>query len=470
MSDTKKNIRDALQADFQSVLSALSSASAMKYDRTLADFRRFLLSHNLSADTLTGGDIYDYAVESLWRGQSPATVIQRLNILNSIFRRRTASAQSPIAEPREMARLIGEPSFELPPLLKTPVYERCLTTLRTIAADGGATAIGADLLLYSVLNPSLAPDKLILLTKSDIAGSKGLSRQILRRNAASRRKYVFDLRQSYRTPRQIAAAVIESLRGDFGHLAPGGDISLARLAGSLRAAIAMRCGATASRAEAELTAGAPYTLPPRPADMSPRTGEPRPEGEIEQLLTQGQTGWYVLRMRRGVSFDELQQRIVARIHPSPELFYPVETVRKKLRGRNILVEQPFISQTVFVRTRREDLLPLMREIGDLAWCVRLSREADAAPAVVPRREMTRFQQAIGIFTPDTELYLPGTLKARPGEKVILIQAGYTDRHAIIEDVVRSDSGTVLFRVRLNTDFGYEWRATVDSRQTHPLAR
>lgn len=409
----------------------------MKYDRALADFRRFLLSHNLSADTLTGGDIYDYAVESLWRGQSPATVIQRLNILNSIFRR-PASAQAPVPGPREMARLIGEPSFELPPLLKTAVYERCLTTLRTIASDGNATTSGADLLLYAVLNPGIPPEKLILLTKSDIGESKGLSRQILRRNAASRRKYIFDLRQSYRTLRQIAADLTESLRGDFGHLATGGDISLSHLAGSLRAA------------------------------MSPRTGDPRPEGEIEQLLTQGQTGWYVLRMRRGVSFDELQQRIVARIHPSPELFYPIETVRKKLRGRNILVEQPFISQTVFIRTRREDLLPLMREIGDLAWCVRLSREADAAPAVVPRREMTRFQQAIGIFTPDTELYLPGTLKARPGEKVILIEAGYTDRPATIEDVVPGDSGTVLFRVRLTTDFGYEWRATVDSRQTHPL--
>lgn len=157
----------------------------MKYDRALADFRRFLLSHNLSADTLTGGDIYDYAVESLWRGQSPATVIQRLNILNSIFRRRPASAQAPVPGPREMARLIGEPSFELPPLLKTAVYERCLTMLRTIASDGNATTSGADFLLYAVLNPGIHPEKLILLTKSDIGESKGLSRQILRRNAAS---------------------------------------------------------------------------------------------------------------------------------------------------------------------------------------------------------------------------------------------------------------------------------------------
>ena len=78
--------------------------------------------------------------------------------------------------------------------------------------------------------------------------------------------------------------------------------------------------------------------------------------------------------------------------------------------------------------------------------------------------MQRFQSAIGIFTADSELHPLGSLKPKPGEKVILIQAGYSNREAQVEEVMESDCGTVLFRVKLTTDYGYEGRATIDSRQ------
>lgn len=79
--------------------------------------------------------------------------------------------------------------------------------------------------------------------------------------------------------------------------------------------------------------------------------------------------------------------------------------------------------------------------------------------------MQRFQSAIGHFTADTELYPLGTLIPKPGEKVILIHTDYEGRQAEVEEIVESREDTAIIRVKLTTDFGYEWRINIDARQT-----
>lgn len=322
-----------------------------------------------------------------------------------------------------------------------------------------------DILLFSILNGVKPLDEIIQLTKDNLGNYNGISRTIIDRNIDSRRKFVFDLRQSYQTPRKIVAAISEKLGTVFNYVTGNGHFTFESLASSLWAALAMRCGATASAVLESLNQPAVYAIPRFSVTQNNRANNPASwQPGIEALLTHELPKWYVMRMRRGVRFEELRKEINDRIRPIPELFYPVEIIKKQLRGKTTAVEQPYISQTVFFKSYPEDILPMFAQIGDKAWCLRLSNNTGSPYAAIPQAEMQRFQSAIGVFTADSELHPLGSLKPKPGEKVILIQAGYSNREARVEEVMESDCGTVLFRVKLTTDYGYEWRATIDSRQ------
>ena len=47
---------------------------------------------------------------------------------------------------------------------------------------------------------------------------------------------------------------------------------------------------------------------------------------------------------------------------------------------------------------------------------------------------------------------------------MVIKAGYNNRRGEVEDVINTESGSVIFRVKLSTDQGYEWRIDLDERQ------
>lgn len=467
MSDNKIHTHSEILAIFQSRISELSAETAIKYRRTLSEFDCFLAAHKLSLATLTESSISDWAVELMRQGLSRATVVQRLNILSSLFK--TPSLSTVIGNsivPREIARELESERFILPPLLSAAVFDRCLTLLREFVRNNNPHNIYGDILLFSILNGVKPLDEIIYITKDDLGDYRGISRAIIDRNIDSRRKFVFDLKQSYQTPRKIVAAISEKL-GTVFNCVSGGDnhLTFESLASSLWAALAMRCGATASAILENLDHSAVYAIPCFSVTQNNRENNPASwEPDIEALLTHELPKWYVMRMRRGVRFEELRKEINDRIRPIPELFYPVEIIKRQLRGKTTAVEQPYISQTVFFKSYPENVLPMFAQIGDKAWCLRLSNNNGSPYAAIPQAEMQRFQSAIGIFTADSELHPLGSLKPKPGEKVILIQAGYSNREAQVEEVMESDCGTVLFRVKLTTDYGYEWRATIDSRQ------
>ena len=108
-------------------------------------------------------------------------------------------------------------------------------------------------------------------------------------------------------------------------------------------------------------------------------------------------------------------------------------------------------------------------IGDKAWCYRVTNTPGAPYAAISSRDMRRFQAAIGVFTPDIEIHTLGELTPRPGESVIIIKAGFDNREGEVEEVI-NDGATTIFRIKLSTDQGYEWRMDLDARQIQPLTR
>ena len=136
----------------------------------------------------------------------------------------------------------------------------------------------------------------------------------------------------------------------------------------------------------------------------------------------------------------------------------------------VMEDHPFISRTAFFRIHPDRVASMFHAIGDKAWCYRLSGSPGAPYAIISQADMRRFQAAVGVYTPDIEIHPLGKLVPKPGESVVVIMAGYQGREAKVEDIINTDCGSVIIRVKLSTDQGYEWRLDVDPRQLDPVPK
>lgn len=492
MATSKRHSNPELLRFFQSGLTGLSSESALKYRRTISELECFLTAHRLELADLSPAMTADWAAWLLRQGLSPATVARHLNILSALVSRAAdRELLEPSDAPRELARRLSEDKQPLPPLMREDVFDRCLTLLRESLRPGDDRRVAADMLLCSLLRGAESFGTLARLTKGDaLQIADEPLRTVLDYNITPKRRFVFDLRQSYLTPAQIYKELAKSLTELFRSVTGLAAVDPDTLSASLWAACAIRCGATASEALSLLGRPAPYALPSFIKDIASvsqaKTATPAPEAESEPsseaasaaaeaaaapwrravaaLLAQGMPRWFAMHIRKGVDFDDLRRDIAEAVHPAPELYYPCETIRRRLGKRTVVEDHPFIASTAFFRTRQELIMPMFHAIGDKAWCYRLSNSPGSPYAVIPQADMKRFQAAVGIFTPDIELHPIGELTPRPGEKVIVVSAGYSGREGEVEEVMDSGSGSILYRVRLTTDQGYEWRVDLDPRQ------
>lgn len=494
MAEHQANTSKLIRSIFQSRIAALSSEAAYKYRKTLADLDNFLTAHSIPLSEINPTAISDWTIELLRQGLSTATIVQRLNILNSLLKAAADKEVIPVmTAPRDIARALEAGTMRLP-LLNPTTFEQTLAAQRATAGEEKTTDIYADMLLLATLQRGTSLTALASLTKEDTRQYKGLAAHITGRNADNRRKFIFDIKQSYQTPRQIATEAAQRLRETFPTITGTTETNASdknntglfdTLSASLWTAYAMRSGATASQAAASIAnanAATPlYTIPTEMtatesvtdeanADDAARTSTIEKAAQtwqqaVETLLSRDLPGWYAMKLRRGVRFDDFRKLLYDRLSAVPELFYPVETIRKHLGGKTKIVEHPFISGIVFFKTHPENILPMFARIGDKAWCIRHTDSAESPYARISQSDMQRFQRAIGHFTADTELHPLGTLIPKPGEKVILIHTDYDGRQAEVEEIVESREDTAIIRVKLTTDFGYEWRINIDARQT-----
>ena len=500
---------------FRSRLSGLSAETASKYSRTISDLDCFLTGHRLSLSDISPAMVADWATELFRQGLAVNTVVRHLNILSALIKSAAKKDLLPPDDsPRQLAKLLSESQQISGSLVskhpgslvsktpqfsgslveknsgslvsKTPQFSGSLVSkhpgslvvknttfipvLREILKKQSGFDIYEDLLLFSLVNGALPVEEVAMIKKGDTDKyNNEVSRLIISRNQSPRREYVFDLRQSYATPRQIRSAIAEGLKPLLAEIGIPANADPHDAVRSLWAACAMNGGATASEALGRLQGPAPYSLPEfcMPAKD---TGDAHLwDNAVHSMIAHELPVWYAMHLRKGVDFDDLRKEIADCVRPIPELFYPSETVKRRVGNKTVFEEHPFISRTAFFKTRQENILPMFALIGDKAWCYRVTNTPGAPYAAISTRDMRRFQAAIGVFTPDIEIHPLGELTPRPGESVIIIKAGFENREGEVEEII-SDGATTLFRIKLSTDQGYEWRMDLDARQIQPLTR
>ncbi len=451
---------------FQSKLSKLSGDSLAKYRRSLTALEAFLISHGMTKFDLSPKVVEDWAYELIRQDKRRITIVRNLNVLSSVLKGVEETNLIEAAKrARELARRFESTAIVIPVLMQERVFNACLAIVQLWFKEGNKNDVSQDVMLVSLLNGCLPVNKIIQLRKASISSFYGLTRTILERNQSPNRDFAFDLRQSYRTPRQIARTISEKLAMKFGKYIGSEDFDLDELIRSLWVAMAIRCGATATDALRCVGVSAKYVTPDFLSVKSvDERSKDRWSHAIEILLEQVSPHWYAMQMRRGVSFDELQKEIVANICPVPTLFYPCEMIARNIHNRRVLAEQPFITQTVFFKLCPDDVLPMFAKIGDKAWCYRMSNSPSAPYAVIPKHEMQRFQSAISQFTPDMEIHPIGQIPIKPEDKVVLLMADFYNQEAKVAKVISADEGTTVYRVVFRDKSGFEWSVNADTRQ------
>lgn len=468
MSENKTYTNEDFFGLFRSKISEMSAESKIRYKKTLDQLDVFLTCHHLSLEKISAEMVADWVTEMLSKGISVGTVSNHLNFLSGMMKPVVMKGYIPTADcVRTTSRQLVDCKDNLPPLLNNADYQAVVGQLRKALAQADGNNPIEDVVLFSLLNGAMPLNEVALLKVDSLDAYDGISRTILERNVDRKRKYVFNLNQSALTPNQLEKSLSSGSEQLFGKYLKIESFDADEFVRSLWVAIAIHNGLSASEALALAGGSARYAVMLFNAPMAEPAAETAKKQWIKTVnavLSHDMPRWYALRLRKGTDYDELKKEINRKIKPSPELFYPCEKIVKKTHNRRVIGEQPYITNTVFFKTFPECVQPMFNAIGDKAWCFRTHGEKRAPYATIPQAEMDRFQRAIGIFSSDTEVKPLGELSPKPGESVIVISAGFSGQTGTVEHIINKGCPSAIFRVKLDTDNGFEFRIDIDERQ------
>ncbi|MDE6009730.1 MAG: hypothetical protein K2G90_11040 [Muribaculaceae bacterium] len=456
---------------FRSEVELLSSRTAVAYQQAINILENFLAGtervHTREISAAEALQNPDFIIYLALQGYSYKTTRHYLDILSSLLNKYNTAIERNLSD---SATSLKNSLNSLSPALwdnafSDETFRRLLAVTKNAANQTGLTAVATDILLLSLLNSAMPIEKIALLKISDAAALSPESSDIVRRNTDPKRRYIFPLDQSRRTPRQLTDYVEEIMRNlmRLRNLPQYGSID--QTLRTFWAYTALRAGikSTDIVATAGTTAGFPALscVAPQSDDGQPLSEPPQ---EIAEILLSNPRKWYAMRLRPYTTFKDLTSRLQylkqeKKLLPPP-LFYPSDEIARKT-GKKIQFEtKPVIRDIVFFNSTVTDILPLFSKIGDLAWCYKNDGAYGNTYAAIPARSFERFQQTIGHFTPDYEVAPIGTIPHRPGEKIEIIAGPYANKEATLISIEKS----TLYRCYLIGDNGIEWKISVDPRQ------
>lgn len=470
MTETPDNhptdISDAIGFFLTEAGNATNTATAAAYRKAAASLRRFAEGRPLRFGDFDEPLLDGWLTALFINGNSHKVATYYLRIISALYNRAVTRGIAPPTEAfRTAARRLDAISG-----LDYDISRREADHKRLVAmARGGATSPGghlpvyADIFLASVLSGNMTPSEVARLKKADTGPFPPEMQAILSRHTGNRRSYVFDLRQPEMTGRQLDrtvdrnTAAVMRLHGISG--------TPTQAPADLWAHAALKCGYTPQAITGCLgfrpTANPVFAL--CPMQPIPDSDAMEMRATVARVITDDPLQWFVMRLRPASGFSSLLQRLasIPSGNHAPTLFYPCEEIATRIGRRLVWRDRPVIPDIVFFRSRRSHVRPLFREIGDLAWCYTTGRSGTYA--AIPDSEMQRFQQAIGQFTPEYEIYPAGTLTPAEGESVVIIGGLFTGQQGEIEKIMPGNADSIIYRVVFPDSQGIEWRVNVDSR-------
>lgn len=453
---------------FQSKAESASGPTAANYRKAVICLRSFIVSRPPCASptdlSITTKFLEDWFIFMFFRGLTAKTSLHYFDLIAGLANKEITDGELIIRFRNIKARIKEIASEKWRMLVTEESFKRLVNLTKLADRQQDEAGLYTDILLFSLLNCGMDISAIAKLQCEDIHKYNLACQKIAERHISSKRKYVFPLEQSRKTPRQIEKTLSEKLSQLLGarNIMIIGNIQ--ECIRSYWAYAALKCGVLPEMIIKAL-GHSPIGLPIL-AICSER--KEAVSAEQKQLLSDSVTdlfignppNWYAMRLRPGIKFDRLKERIADCKNEivTPELFYPCQEIAKKLDRKLVFEKRPIIPDIVFFKSCVTDILPLFHKIGDLAWCY---RNGDTY-ASIPQAAMETFQKAIGKFTPDYEIGPVGSIALRPGDRIVVVGGAFTGKEGEIIGQSLNENG-VIYRIMLWGDNNnIEWRAN-DSR-------
>ncbi len=447
--------------------------------QALNSFLRFLDGTPIQSDTIDSGLLSRWIAWLLYEGYSRKTALYYLKNLSALYGK---AVENGIVSPTDAFTLIREKVQNLPEIMFETCYDRdTLIKLRRLwqAADKGTHEhqLAVDVTLFAILCGGLTFEQIIKYKKSDYQGNDPALLKIVDKYAQPRNKYLFPLRQSERTPAQLRKELKKLFAEALVSVSLQPAVVIEETALELWCTAAMDCNLTP-----EVVGGCVNKLPA----LNPIFALCGTEnlGEAEKLriknfvslaIADNPMQWHAMQFRPHVSFESVQARIDLfsnEVHLD-SIYYPLMEITRRIGNRMRDDKRPVISGLMYFRCRVSDLVPLFRNIGDLAWGYRVGGRSGRPYAVIPDWEIHRLQTAIGIFTPEAELLPIGSIPLKKGDKLEIIGGIFNGKEARFdsETVIKSgtDSGKTVYRLLMPDGNGFEWELTIDPRMVRRVS-
>lgn len=318
---------------------------------------------------------------------------------------------------------------------------------------------------YLLFNPDASIKDVVGLKFSDqLPDSPHLEDIVASMRKAPQAKYVFPLQQGKRREPAIIRDLLAELHNTAKRvgLSFKGNFSRESIH-SLWIAAAIKEGISYSEVRSVIrNLPFPYTF----LSLIPaaKISDQRREEIINAVafsITNKAPGWFVLRLRSGVTPDSIKERlddIESPLRRMIKYYYPLRTIKKVEKKKIITLQTPIIPGFLFFRMPYDRVTSLIAVIGDLAWCYRTSNNPSSSYSVIPQHEMTAFQKCVGEFTSDIEMEIIASLPPLEiGDEVIIEDGSALNGQLATIRKVRSVDGTLTYTLRLSDTAFIRWK-------------
>lgn len=469
MPESQYNQLNQLLQFFRNETDRRSQSSGNSYRQAIASLSSFLNTLDNPPQFPSRQSLTGWLVNMYLSGLSMKTATLYFDIISALY---GAAVKEDLAEPSNLFREIkaafkSSDTIAWEKGVNEETFERVLNLTKSASLQKGVISTATDLVLFSLLNGCMPLSKIAGLKVNEIDKFNEESEEIASRQASPRRRYIFDLGQAQRTPRQLEKH-INTLILDLFRLRNIPLFStVSDTLASFWAYAALRSGASASDVVSFLgypPSGVPVLSLCQPVELSEDKRNTL-RNVVASLFMVNPLRWYAMRLRPHVSFEEVTRRfgILSDQLQQPRMFYPLEEIVKRTGKKLKFEKKPVIHDVVFFHSRVTDIFPMFTKIGDLAWCYTVTGKTGTVYAAIPQAAFENFQKTIGHFTPEYEVAPIGTFKPEAGEKIMVVGGLFTGQQADLEKIDQTDN--TIYRLQFISDNGIEWRVGVDSRLT-----
>lgn len=444
-----------------------SEATAANHKKAVSAFVNFLGNEKVSFDSFTEPTLTDWAIWLIESGYTLTTAIHYLKYLSALYGKAVADGAA-CANPGFSCVL--QRLRQLPTKEQRPADRHILKKVQTLirAAESAETStLTKDITVFSILAGGIGPEQIARYRKDDYTGDNPVLMAIIARHSRPRNKYLFPLRQSERTPRQLCEYLRTAAAAALGTCDPPSPADIWSMA-------AYDCGIPAPEILACLGGQIPAHNPiynlVRPAQVD-ASAKARILSRVAEAITANPVQWHAMQFRPGVSYDSVMRRISAFAgeFTVAETYYPCREIARRTGKKLICRTRPVIPGLLFFKMRRSDVLVMFLHIGDLAWGYHTTGERTSPYAVISQTEIDILQQTIGIFTPDTEVYPAGTIPLAANDKVVVIGGDFIGKPGILDSLKKDSDGAIVCRLRLPGGNSIEWLVDSDPRMVRKIS-